>query len=196
MPHIHTLPDQHDMTVSGYILRLVEGEWRCLVHYHKKMDVLMQIGGHIELNETPWQAIMHELAEETGYQLSELSVLQFMATTLTSPNNIAHPVPFSMNTHSVGNEHFHSDICFGFIAESEPKASVAEGETNDLRWLSLADLRTGAQKSEILSDVAAAYEYVVNHIAQFVIVPAKEFSTQKPTQASVTYKRGAPGEQV
>ncbi len=33
----------------------------------------MQVGGHIELDETPWQAVEHELREESGYTLAELS---------------------------------------------------------------------------------------------------------------------------
>lgn len=62
MPHIHTKPDQHDMTASAYILRQENGVWKCLVHFHKKVEKLMQVGGHIELNETPWQTITHELS--------------------------------------------------------------------------------------------------------------------------------------
>jgi len=49
MSHIHTQPGQHDMTVSAFIVRQVDGEWKCLVHLHKKAGKLMQVGGHVEL---------------------------------------------------------------------------------------------------------------------------------------------------
>ncbi len=61
MPHLHTAPNQHDMTVSIYIIHRVGDEWRCLVHMHRKLGFLMQVGGHIELDETPWQSVEHEL---------------------------------------------------------------------------------------------------------------------------------------
>jgi len=182
------------MTVSAYIVRSVEGEWTCLVHYHRKMDILMQIGGHIELNETPWQAMEHELAEESGYRLDELSLLQFTSDRVEGTDNITHPVPFAMNTHLVGNEHFHSDSCYGFIAKAEPGSNVAEGEASDLRWMTLANLRAGAASGEVLKDVVAIYDFLLSHIDELAQVPASSFSVNKPLVAGVTYKRGAAGE--
>ena len=131
VPHIHTDAGQHDMTVSAWIVRNINGEWKCLIHFHKKIEKYMQIGGHIELDETPWQAMVHELKEESGYEPSELSVLQHTDKLPADVGNISHPIPFSMNTHSVGNEHFHSDLCYGFVAYDTPKASAAAGESNN-----------------------------------------------------------------
>ena len=65
MPHIHTKPGQHDHTVSAFIVRLDGKQPRILLHRHKKSGVYMQFGGHIELHENPWQAISHELLEES-----------------------------------------------------------------------------------------------------------------------------------
>lgn len=194
MPHIHDNPDQHDITVSGWIVRQADGEWRCLVHYHRKMDVLMQIGGHIELNETPWQTIAHELEEESGYDLQDLSILQFTSDRIEQTDNVIHPTPFTMNTHLVGNEHYHSDLGFGFVADAAPKHAVQDGESNDLRWLTLDELITGAEGGEVLVDVVNTYRFLLSHIDMFAKVPADSFSMDKPKITSVTYKRGAPGE--
>ena len=73
MPHIHTAPNQHDMTVSAYIILRDGEDLKCLVHLHKKVGKLMQIGGHIELDETPWQSVVHELFEESGYDYRDNS---------------------------------------------------------------------------------------------------------------------------
>ncbi len=196
MPHIHNKPDQHDITVSAWIVRKVGDNWKCLVHYHKKMDVLMQIGGHIELNETPWQAMSHELIEESGYELTDLHVLQVMTDRISGTDNIIHPVPFSVNTHLVGNGHYHSDLCYGFIADDIPKKNVDEHESSDLRWLTLDELIDGAKSSTVLKDVTATYQYLVKNIDCYVEVKAESFSTEKPASASVTYKRGKPGEKA
>jgi len=53
MSHIHTNPGEHDQTVSAFIIRTDTAEPELLLHVHKKLGVLLQPGGHIELNETP-----------------------------------------------------------------------------------------------------------------------------------------------
>lgn len=78
MAHIHTEPGQHDHTASGFIVRTDTPEPTLILHRHKKTGKYMQFGGHIELDETPWQAVRHELMEESGYDLSDLQILQPM----------------------------------------------------------------------------------------------------------------------
>lgn len=191
MPHIHTQPDQHDMTVSAWILRKENEEWKCLVHFHKKMDVLMQIGGHIELNETPWQSLAHELNEEAGYDLSQLNILQFTGEKIKTTRNVQHPVPFVLNTHDVGNQHFHTDLCYGFIAQELPASAPKKDESLDLRWLSLGELRTALSDGETLEDIVYTYEQLVSMQKKMVELSAGGFSIAKPLHTTVTYKRGA-----
>lgn len=193
MPHIHNEPDQHDMTVSAYVVRLDAGEPLCLVHMHKKIGKLMQIGGHIELNETPWAAVAHELEEEGGYRLDEVEVVQYTADRIVDAGNVSHPTPFAMNTHNVGNEHYHSDICYGFITHGKPAENMADGESEDLRWMTLDSLRKAGKSGEALQDVCNIYTFLIEHLATYARVPAIDFSITKPAVASATYKHGAPG---
>lgn len=196
MPHIHTIPDQHDMTVSGYIVRTDGKEPLCLVHMHRKIGKLMQVGGHIELNETPWQAIAHELEEESGYQLHELEVLQHTTDRVKEAHNVSHPTPFLMNTHDVGNQHYHSDLCYAFTADKLPELLSAEGESADLRWLTLDDLRRQAAEGDVLEDVYNIYSFLLGHLHTYANVLASQFSLDKPAHAGVTYRYGAPGASV
>lgn len=193
MAHIHTEPNQHDMTISAYIVRRVAGEWKCLVHFHKKVEMLMQIGGHIELDETPWQTVAHELEEESGYKLDQLKVLQYTGDRVTEAGNVTHPTPLLVNTHNVGNDHYHSDLCYGFLASTEPNATVATGESADIRWLTLSELRFGANNKSVLQDVTHIYEFLLRHIEVLVPVEATSFSLAKPQSIGMTYKVGAPG---
>jgi len=195
MPHIHTAPNQHDMTVSGYILRQKQGEWECLVHWHKKIEVYMQIGGHIELEQTPWQAMAAELREETGFSLDEVEILQPSEMLPREYANISHPVPFAMSTYNVGDEHYHSDMCFAFVANNLPTGSVAEGESNKLRWVTLNELSELASNGEALQDVAYTYEYLLQHIDQMKRVATSSFSLKKPERTGLVYKRGSAAEQ-
>ena len=152
MPHINTAPGQHDHTASAYIFKIhpyddhfqKTGSLKplMLLHMHKKLKKLLQPGGHIELNETPWQTMKHELLEETGYDLSQLSIMQPLETvpTLANKDSILHPVPYVYNTHKVTDEHFHTDIGYLFVTQEFPNHEVGEGESTDLRWVTQEEL--------------------------------------------------------
>ena len=176
------------MTAGAFIIRKEKGKWLCLVHMHKKIDVLMQIGGHIELDQTPWQALVVELREEAGYDLSELKLLQYSKDTLHFKDAIVHPVPLLENTHYVGNAHYHSDRVYAFVAADTAKSSLAEGESTDLRWLSVEDLRRLSQEGKALQDVVEIYDYILAHLDEYFEVDPMLFSLAKPKKG-VTYKR-------
>ena len=194
MPHIHTSPGQRDMTVSAYIIRYESGEYKCLVHFHRKIDKLMQVGGHIELDENPWQSIAHELTEESGYALGELEILQPYDSLPDGIGSVFHPTPYLSNTHSVGDGHYHSDSCYAFVAKAEPNNSVADGESQDIRWLSLKELEASAELGDALRDCCRIYKHIVAHVDQMNRVPASSFSLEMPASAEISYKCGRPSE--
>lgn len=140
MPHIHTEPNQHDLTVTAYIVKRDSSEPKALLHMHRKLNILLPIGGHVELDETPWQAISHELTEESGYSLSQLKVLQPLSRIKKMTKVVQHPYPLSMNTHDIPGGHYHTDIEYGFITSEEPSQPVADGESPDLQWLTRDEL--------------------------------------------------------
>jgi 8-oxo-dGTP diphosphatase len=181
MPHIHTQPNQHDMTVSMYIIRKVDDEWKCLIHMHRRLGVLMQIGGHIETDETPWQTVAHELTEESGYTLAELEVLQ-PSRVRQVRGAVVHPVPCLVNTHNAGpGPHYHSDLCYVFVAKDIAKQVPSEGESDDIRWMTIAEMKHDASH-KVLGDVIDIYETIVEEFADsYLLVPASEYSLTKPS---------------
>ena len=59
MAHIHNEPGQHDLTVSAFIINVSDKENpKILLCRHKKLGKLLQPGGHVELDENPWQAVL------------------------------------------------------------------------------------------------------------------------------------------
>lgn len=147
MGHIHTADGQHDHTVGAYIIRTDTDEPRLILHMHKKLGVLMQFGGHVELNENPWQAVVHEVREESGYDIDQLRILQ-PKERIKKPTgtisavgdnrehltgSILHPYPVVLDTHVMKPGHFHSNESFAFITDQKPKNSVDEGESTDMR---------------------------------------------------------------
>ena len=143
MAHIHTQPGQHDLTVSAFIIRTDGPEPRAMLHVHKKLGILLQFGGHVELHEDPWQAITHELEEESGYTLGELQLLQpFEQITFEENNSVVHPYPMMLQTHKFrGLPHMHTDISFAFVANAPPQQKPQEGEATDLILLTTSELK-------------------------------------------------------
>lgn len=134
MPHIHTRAGQHDQTVSAYILRQDGDEIYVMLHMHKKLQKLLPVGGHVELDETPWSAMAHELTEESGYSVEELEVLQPSLRVEKLDKVVLHPQPFVIQTHELTPEHYHTDLGYIFLAETHPRGRVADGESEDIRW--------------------------------------------------------------
>lgn len=165
MAHIHTGNGEHDLTASAFVVRDDFPEPRLLLHMHKKLGVLLQPGGHVELTENPWQAIEHELREETGYSFDELQILQPKDRLQSISRAVLHPMPVVMNTHNFDAEgaHKHTDISFAFLAHAAPAAEPADGESRDIRWVSgkeLADL----DDAEIFENVREIGQYVLTHV--------------------------------
>lgn len=166
MAHIHTNSGEHDHTASAFVVRTDTNEPQLLLHMHKKLGVLLQPGGHIELHETPWQAITHELMEETGYGLTQLKVLQPKLRISHIDKAVLHPQPIVHNTHNfdADGEHKHIDISYAFITNSLPINQPGEGESSMLRWVTLDDLRSLRSPEEIYENVRQIGEFVLTQV--------------------------------
>ena len=146
MPHIHTVPGGHDATASAFIVRADLGEPAITLHQHKKLGTLLQFGGHIEVTENPWQAIAHELLEESGYAMSQFFLLQPKQRITQLSDVVLHPMPVCSFTHRFpGLDHYHTDTTYAFVAYEPPNQDVSAGESNDIRTFTASQL-------ELLSD--------------------------------------------
>lgn len=184
MPHIHTEPGQHDITASAWIFREQGDKLVVLVHMHRKLGKLMQIGGHIEIDETPWQTLSHEIPEESGFELSELEILQPFGTIPVISGATVHPLPALSNTHKVSETHYHSDYGYAFIAKSEPKNAPADGESTDLRWITIDELYVAVKNGEALQDVAEIYDSIAqNAIPGYFRIKATAYSVGRPSKS-------------
>ena len=142
MPHIHTESGQHDHTASAYIFRTDFSEPKIMLHLHKKIGKYLQFGGHIELNETPWQAVVHEIREESGYDIDQLQILQPHKRIRYFTDAIIHPQPISHSTHPFGSglNHFHTDIAYAMVTNEPPKQNPEAGESTDIIFLTKAEI--------------------------------------------------------
>lgn len=177
MGHIHTEPGQIDQTVTAYVLRREGDEVYIMLHQHKKIQKLLPVGGHVELDETPWQAMAHELTEESGYALDELAVMQPTPRIEQLDKVVLHPQPLVVQTHNISDAHMHTDQAYLFMAETMPSGIVSDDESQDIRWLT----RDGVERlreDEIYENTRQICLAVFDSfVASWKAVPTREFAT-------------------
>jgi 8-oxo-dGTP pyrophosphatase MutT (NUDIX family) len=134
MAHIHEL---YDFTVSFFILHPTERKF-CL-HFHHKLNFWNQLGGHIELNEDPMQALERELAEEAGLQKGQYEIIE--TTSGPAPRSARTiPNPFSVIIYNYGDTP-HKHIDMPYIVKSKTAVlAPAEGESAKIGWFSIEEI--------------------------------------------------------
>lgn len=129
MPHIH---EKIDFTVSAYIIH----NNKVLLIHHKKLNIWLPIGGHVELDENPDEALFREIKEECGLEVEVMSEKQ--------PNFKIEGtkflyVPAFMNIHDINKTHKHIGLIYFAKAKSEQFMHNKE-EHNKIRWFAKEDL--------------------------------------------------------
>jgi 8-oxo-dGTP pyrophosphatase MutT (NUDIX family) len=129
MAHIH---EKIDFTASAYIVH----SGKILLRMHDKYNIWLGVGGHVELDEDPIQALYREVKEECGLQISLLAgdVIKL------SDGVLDLPVPDFLIRVVVEQGHEHIDL--GFIATAKTlDINPAPGEKKvEFKWFSAADL--------------------------------------------------------
>jgi len=144
MPHIHELID---FIAEIYVVH----SNKVLLTKHKTVKQWLPIGGHIELNEDPIQALKREIKEESGLEEIEL-VHQIKYAKIDKTNAFVLlkllPTPFFMDIHCyTGGKHKHIDLTY--IGKSKTdKVKTLKSESDELRWFSIDDLNN--QKNKFL----------------------------------------------
>lgn len=177
MSHLHTEKGGHDLTVSAHIIRTDTAEPTVMLHKHKKLGRYLQFGGHVEHNENPWEAITHELAEESGYHISQLEVLQPMTRLKSLTGVRLHPVPVSYLTHEFpGLDHYHTDTAFAFVTDQPPKGEPQEDESVDIELFTADEIRA-IHKDDIYPNVREIALFVLEtSLSEWVRVPTSSFA--------------------
>ncbi len=129
-----------DLVVAGYIIH----KNKILLVQHKKLDLWLPVGGHIEKDETPDSALLREIKEEVGIDVEILNYINFPIEGNTKKNLSS---PFYVNVHSVRD---HDHCCLYYICKAiNPEKLKINSELKNYRWFSKEDLN----KEHILPDV-------------------------------------------
>jgi 8-oxo-dGTP pyrophosphatase MutT (NUDIX family) len=109
---------------------------RILFLRHKKYDVWLQPGGHVEERETPDEAAIRETMEEVGLEIEILD--GFMPDTSFENKSEDLPQPFNINLHKIEEGHWHLD--FQYLARPVNEISEKEYSDEDMKWFSEDEL--------------------------------------------------------
>lgn len=134
MAHIHELIDN---TVAAYI---VQGKSVLLIN-HKKLKRWLPIGGHVELNENPEEALFREIEEESGIKKEDLEVFGKKPEVISEGTTFLY-APIYLDIHRISETHHHIGMTY-FLRSKTDQIELAEGEHSDIRWVDLAEIEKG-----------------------------------------------------
>lgn len=110
---------------------------KVLLHRHKKLNVWLPAGGHIDRDELPEEAAVREVKEETG-----LDVTLYQADTpLFAADDDARQLhrPVHLLLENINPYHQHIDFIYYATAVSDT-LSPAVGEAKTIQWFTRVDL--------------------------------------------------------
>jgi 8-oxo-dGTP diphosphatase len=131
MPHIH---DKIDFTVEAFIVH----ENKVLLRKHDKYKLWLSVGGHIELDEDPIEAIIREVKEEVGLNVELFNESPVPEKQEKDFKEIISP-QFTYR-HRVNENHEH--VSFVYFAKSKTnQLNLSEKEKTDgCKWFSKEEL--------------------------------------------------------
>jgi len=130
LPHIH---EKYDFVVSAFIVF----QNKVLLIYHKKYSEWLPIGGHIELDEDPEQALYREISEECGLRVKILAPVPKIRHAGVKPL----PTPSYMDTHRISRTHRHTAFVYFGTAQSAA-VKLHEREHREYRWVPFSGLKS------------------------------------------------------
>lgn len=145
--------DEHADPVHVTASAIVVGARGVLLHRHKRLGLWLQMGGHIEPGETPWDAAVREATEETGLAVRHAHVT---------------PALVHVDIHPGPRGHTHLDLRYLLVADDQDPAPP-EGESQDVAWFGWDDARAVADPG--LAGALAALQPVSLHTVR--IRPAR-----------------------
>ena len=130
MPHIHP---EFDFVVSVFIVY----RRKVLLVHHKSYGEWLPIGGHIELNEDPEEALYREIKEECGLKVKILA----QKPAISHRGVKALLRPSYMDVHQITAKHKH--IAFVFFASAQSaRVRLHEREHADFAWVTEDDFKS------------------------------------------------------
>ena len=127
---------ERHFTATGFLVQ----DDATLLHWHGKLQCWLPPGGHMEPNEDPVQAVLREVAEETGVD-AEIVPTGGVGSALEYPREVTPPLTIMVEDIDDPVQGFHQHIDFIYVCR--PKARV-EAVPEGWRWVTRDELAAGS----------------------------------------------------
>jgi len=128
--------------------------------FHKKLNVWLPPGGHIEENELPDDAVIREVLEETGINVKIKSLKQDIdISNKDSCRELERPFIILLEDINGNGKHNHIDmiyICSAFNDEF----ILQKLEISDIGWFTLNEIYELETFNNVKQIIKKAYEYL------------------------------------
>lgn len=145
-------------TATAYIVSKIAGEYKVLLHKHKKLRIWIAIGGHIERDENPIEALFREVKEETNLKIELINRKKLLKT--KTINQLIPPdalVEEDVPEYQGEPSHIHMDMVY-FTFCKNPEKLKMDGK---FAWFSKIELESAKLNIEVLKFSIQALESYV-----------------------------------
>lgn len=118
-------PDVPAMHLVSYFVVLDEKRRKVLLVAHRKADLWLPTGGHVEPGEDPWAAVVRECHEELGIPAVASAIIGERPFFLTVTRTRGH------------GEHTDVSLWYLISADADSITSYDEEEFGAIRWLTI-----------------------------------------------------------
>jgi len=126
MPHIH---EQIDWTIVAYVVY----KRKVLFIFHKELQKWLPLGGHVELDEDPDEALLREVKEESGIKNVKVLASKPNLSLEDSRRKFLY-TPAYVDIHPISKTHRHIGLVY-FLRTETDAVQLAEKEHTEIRWL-------------------------------------------------------------
>lgn len=125
---------------------------KILLIKHKKNRKWTQPGGHIEYDETPEEAALREVYEETGLKV------KLLGDRFPREEDYIRPLGIQKNRHSNGETHV--DIIYAAVPNHSTDEVLNEEESDDIGWFSREEL----DSIDVFPDIKITMDYLLRNV--------------------------------
>ena len=134
---------------SAFVINPIDK--KILLVKHHLWDKWVQPGGHIEDDETPEEAAVREVYEETGIKIT------LLGERFPREDDMIRPLGIQCNRKDNGEKHF--DIIYAAVPNNEITDLVISNESYDIGWFSRKEL----ENLSVFPDVKITMDYVLKN---------------------------------
>lgn len=125
---------------------------KILLIMHKKNHKWTQPGGHIDDDETPEEAALREVYEETGLKVT------LLGERFPREDDFIRPLGIQRNRHNDGNMHI--DIIYAAVPNNDVNPVINAEEESAVRWFSREEL----EYIDCFPDIKITMDYILKEM--------------------------------